>query len=450
MRKRNKNNVEDKGISYSKKILKTFLVYIIVGSLITLIGLTTVERYIISITSADDILPVNIGKLQTEKSKIINVPSEAKDIQYSFDNTYYAYLHDSKIYINNIDNGEQFDVIQESNPICYFDLLYDKNLIIYFTKITNGSTTKLHLNTYEIRNKRKTDFIDINVQNFSAIKSVEMSPVINMIYVNVEQGKNDYKTNTIYKINLFNSVSTVKSGLSINKMLMLQQTDRVYYEDSKSNIYYSNTSFNIFSEKVKMIGIDANDILYFLSNDNKTVYKVKNNKIQEKISLNNTDIVNTYSNNYCVYIIYDSYVINVSSVNPQTAIGKISKYVTFEAIKDDKMYLRADDTTIIQVEILVDKVVIDAMSDLVQETEEEETQVPVKNNTTDKNDKEDKDDDNGKITNNDENIDNDNDTNTDNKNNNTDNDNKDDNNKDDDKDDKDDGNDEDDDNVHIY
>ena len=112
MRKRNKNNVEDKGISYSKKILKTFLVYIIVGSLITLIGLTTVERYIISITSADDILPVNIGKLQTEKSKIINVPSEAKDIQYSFDNTYYAYLHDSKIYINNIDNGEQFDVIQ--------------------------------------------------------------------------------------------------------------------------------------------------------------------------------------------------------------------------------------------------------------------------------------------------------------------------------------------------
>ena len=363
-----------------KKFLKTFFVYIIVGSVITLTGLTLADRYILSLTVTSDSLPVNIGKLQTEKSKTIKVPDEAKDIQYSFDNSYYAYLNDSKIYINSIDTNEKVDVIEESNPICYFDLLYDKNLIIYFTKTTNGASTKLHLNTYEINNKRKSDFVDINVANFVKIKSVEMSPVINMIYVNVEQGRNGYTSNTIYKINLFNSVSTVKSGLVIDKMLMLQQTDRVYYEDSKGNVYYSNSLLKIFSEDVKLIGIDANDILYFISKDNDTVYKVKNNKIIEKIKLNNTNVVSTYSNNYCVYIIYDSYVINISSVNPQTAIGKISKYVTFEAIKDDKMYLRADDNTIIQIEILVDKVIIESMSDLVKESDEkvEDTPVPKK------------------------------------------------------------------------
>ena len=36
-------------------------------------------------------------------------------------------------------------------------------------------------------------------------------------------------------------MSQIKSGLIVDRMIMLQRTDRVYYEDSKSNIYYSNT-----------------------------------------------------------------------------------------------------------------------------------------------------------------------------------------------------------------
>ncbi len=228
-------------------------------------------------------------------------------------------------------------------------MLYDKNLILYFTKTNNGTSATLKLTTYDIGTKRKIEYNTFTVKNFSRIKNMDMSPVINMIYINVEQKTGNSTNNIIYKINLFNTMSQIKSGLIVDRMIMLQQTDRVYYEDSNSNIYYSNSKLGIFKEKVNMIGIDTEDILYFISQDNSKVYKVKNNKITDTIELKDKDVKSTYYNNERVFVIYSDYVIEVSSDKPLESIGKIPNNVSFEAIKSDKMYVRVDDDTIKQI-----------------------------------------------------------------------------------------------------
>lgn len=330
-----------------KKLFINLAIYWAIGTIATVVALYLVERYVISLSGAD----VNENKKENKEKgvKTINISKNAKDIQYSYDNKYYTYLFDSKVYIGSIESGEIIDTIEESNPICYFDLLYDKNLILYFTKTDNGTSATLKLTTYDIGTKRKIEYNTFTVKNFSRIKNMDMSPVINMIYINVEQKTGNSTNNIIYKINLFNTMSQIKSGLIVDRMIMLQQTDRVYYEDSNSNIYYSNSKLGIFKEKVNMIGIDTEDILYFISQDNSKVYKVKNNKITDTIELKDKDVKSTYYNNERVFVVYSDYVIEVSSDKPLESVGKIPNNVSFEAIKSDKMYVRVDDDTIKQI-----------------------------------------------------------------------------------------------------
>lgn len=332
-----------------KKFFITLAIFFAIGTIVTVTALYFVERYIISLSGVD----VNEGKNQDKdkSTKTINISRNAQDIQYSYDNKYYAYLFESKVYIGSLDNGNILDTIEEDKPICYFDLLYDKNLILYFTKVDNGTSATLQLKTYDIGTKRKIEYNTFTVKNFSKIKNMDMSPVINMIYINVEQKTGNSTNNIIYKINLFNTMSQIKSGLIIDRMIMLQNTDRVYYEDSNSNIYYSNTKLGIFKEKVNMIGIDTDDVLYFIAQDNSKVYKVKDNKITDTIELKDKDVKTTYHNNQRVFLVYSSYVIEVSADNPLEKVGKIPDNVTFEAIKLNKMYVRVDEDTIKQISL---------------------------------------------------------------------------------------------------
>lgn len=342
-----------------KKIIICLCMYFVIGSLLTILGLHFVENYVISLSGVDT--HVEEKKAKTDHGvREINISRNAKDIQYSFDNKYYTYLFENKVYIGNLSDGSMAGTIDEEKPICYFKLLYDKNLIVYFTKVDNGNSATLQLKTYDIGTKRIIEYNTFTVRNFSKIKNMDMSPMINMIYINVEQVSGNSTNNIIYKIDLFNTMSQIKSGLIIDRMIMLQHTDRVYYEDLNSNVYYSNTKIGIFKENVNMIGLDTDETLYFLSKDNSKVYKVKNNKITDTIELKDSNVITTYHNNQRVFLVYSDYVIEVSSSNPLNSVGKIPDKVTFEAIKSNKMYVRVDEDTLKQIDLNLEKLEYDS------------------------------------------------------------------------------------------
>ena len=361
--KKRKNKIEKQKKARKKinkkKLLITLALFFVIGTIITISVLYFVERYVISLSGADTYAEEKENK-KDKGVRAINISKNAKDIQYSFDNKYYTYLFEGKVYIGSLDKGDIQATIDEEKEICYFKLLYDKNLIVYFTKVDNGTSATLQLKTYDIGTKRKIEYNTFTVRNFSKIKNMDMSPVINMIYINVEQKNGNSTNNIIYKINLFNTMSQIKSGLIIDRMIMLQRIDRVYYEDSKSNIYYSNTKLGIFKEKVNMIGIDTDDVLYFISQDNSKVYKVKNNKITNTIELNDKEVKSTYHNNERVFVIYSDYIIEVSAEEPLKQVGKIPEGVSFEAVKLNKMYVREDDDTIKQITLDLEKIEFDS------------------------------------------------------------------------------------------
>lgn len=378
-----------------KKILKYILIYTALGIVITVSVLFFIDHYIekINNSSSSDNQVANTEKEDSiRKVTDVQIPTDAESVQYSYDNKYYTYLEDGKIYINNIEDGKNVYTISNANPICYYNLLYDKNLILYFTKQnTSGSkVTKLKLMTYDIASQNtRDDYNVMSITNFSKIKYLEFSPVINMIYVNVEIKSSASKyTNTIYKIDLFKSMSTYTYGKVIEKMVMTKNKDRLYFENNSSTLYYNKALLRIFKEDVDLIGTDSDDNVYFINSSKDTVYRVYNNKVIDKITLTDRNVVDTYSNNESVYIIYSNYVINLNqndkdiedskekntSLNNDTTtntiqnnntvtndtatdtnddeaefkkLGVIDANDKFDAIKNNIMYLRTSDNKLV-------------------------------------------------------------------------------------------------------
>ncbi len=337
-----------------RKVITWIVIFIAVGTLITIAGLTLVENFIYSLDQTSSIMTGTSNTQSELKKNASIVLPENTEIQYSYNNKYYTYLENGKIYINSLENGENVDIIEEESPICYFNLLYDKNMIIYFTSTENTNiSTRLALNTYEIDTKRKSEYNKFNVNNFSRIKDMHMSPIINIIYINVETKSATYTNNIIYRVDLFNSMAQVRSGVIVENLIMLQQRDRIYYQDTKSNVYYSGGYLNLFKNDVDLIGIDEDDNLYFMEKEQKQIiYKVSSNKIIDTIELSDTDVITTYCNNYGVYVIYPTYVVDISADNPYKRVGKFSKYVKFEAIKGNTMYLRTVNNNLVTTKLI--------------------------------------------------------------------------------------------------
>lgn len=338
-----------------KKILKYLVVFAIISTGVTYFVLSVLDSYIYKLERVS-YLEESSSTTNTIGTKI-KLDNDIEDLQFSFNNKYYSYLKDSKIYINYTKNGENYAIIEEEDNICYYNLLFDKNRIIYITSSEYSSTsTKLDIKTYEIESKSKNEFKTFYVTNFSKIKDINMSPLTNMIYINVET-KTSYKvSNTVYKVDLFNNIAQVKSGYIIEKMIPLQHNDYIYYQDEDYNIYFSSSYYSLFKSEVEMIGIDEDDRVYFIDKDtHSTVYIVggTSRTIIDTIKLTDTDVVKTYTNNVGVYIVYPTYVINVASDTPFEKVGRLSRYVEFEATKDDTMYLRTEDNILVTTKVKV-------------------------------------------------------------------------------------------------
>lgn len=331
-----------------KKIFTYTFIFAAIGILITMIALTFADGFIYSLNNSSVIVENSDNLKEVSIYDNIQLDNDSTLVQYAYNNKYYTYLKDGKIYINDTKKKELVDTIDVDEPICFYNLLYDKNLIIYFTQKKVGTSSKLTLRTYELSSGKGQKYNTFTVNNFSKIKELEGSPVINVKYINVETKSGTKESNTIYRIDLFNSMSQVVSGKVISKLTMLKQKDRLYYQDNKGDIYYSGGKLSIFKEKVNIIGTDFEDNLYFISAVNKNkIYKVQNNKIIKTIDLSDTDVINWYSDNTNVYLIYPTYIVNVSSEDPYKRLVKLSNYVTFEAIKTNTVYLRTKDNIIV-------------------------------------------------------------------------------------------------------
>ena len=96
---------------------------------------------------------------------------------------------------------------------------------------------------------------------------------------------------------------------------------------------------------------EQKDIMKYHDTD-KLYMQIGGGRLLDTIMLSDTDVVTSYNEYGDVYLVYPTYILNLTGKNPYKRVAKLSKYVTFEAIKGDTVYLRTSNNKIISTKLL--------------------------------------------------------------------------------------------------
>ncbi|MCX6346803.1 MAG: hypothetical protein NTZ89_02525 [Actinobacteria bacterium] len=109
----------------------------------------------------------------------------------------------------------------------------DRNIIIYFTI----KDLSLNLRTFNIDNNTEILQKTINISSDTTIKQFDYSSLLNQIIINTESGKGGNLVSIVYRIDLLKGLHVLGIKSVINRMVFLNNTFSIYYEDKNNNLY---------------------------------------------------------------------------------------------------------------------------------------------------------------------------------------------------------------------
>ena len=326
-----------------KKLLPIFLLFIIIGIVITCSILIIINDVINKVNNSSAIVSNSISKTNyeydiNESLNVININNDSNNYKITYDNKYIVYVKDNYLEIMDIDNNENnmiHEKVKNENEIIYFTLDDKSNNIIYVTKHKDKDKI-FTINVYNIDDKSNKEYNEIKIDNFSKVKQLVPNLKENVIYVNFETKTLTTINNVLYKIEV-DSFKIITDKL-IDNMTLVNDKD-IYYIDNVNNIYLNDKKLALSEDIIEIIGVDKENNIYFLTNSK--VYKVKDDKITETIMLTDSDLVSYYNNDGKVYLIYPTYIIDITSKNKYERIYKLTNDVSFISIINDTIYLKS-------------------------------------------------------------------------------------------------------------
>ena len=334
-----------------KKILIGCVVFVIIGVIITCTILIIVNDVINKVNNSSAIVSTSVSKIDyeydiNESLNVIEVDKDSKFHHITYDNKYIVYLKNNylEIVTNLNSNNNIYDRIETQDDIVYFDLDSTSNNIIYITK---SKSNILVINIYNIDDKISKKYNEVSIENFSEVKKIQMNLKMDVMYINVEIKTLTSINNVIYRLDLKSLENTIITDKLTDNMLLLSNNDeyKLYYIDIENNVYVDNEKVKFKEENIlDIIGIDKENNIYLLGDS--VIYKLKDNKITEQIMLTDSDLISYYSNNGKVYLIYPTYIMDVSSNNKYQRIYKLTNDVSFVSIVNDIIYLKSKNKNI--------------------------------------------------------------------------------------------------------
>ncbi|MBP2072451.1 hypothetical protein [Thermoanaerobacterium butyriciformans] len=235
-----------------------------------------INNVYLSTTTTFHITKVNSETDALKKTIKANIPSDADSVEASYDGGYVSYLLNHQIIVVDTKTQGIKKVIAASNNIEYYTWLNDRNRIIYFYKTYSRGSEAIQLEAYDldINNKIKIDKLIYAPRN-SHIEDVTLSPLTNMIYINVVDS-NGYSY--LYRVDIMGQITNLKLPIKrIAKMYELQRKDVLLYESSNGiiRVIKNGGGYTFLSSGYSLIGTDSNDNVYVGKlNSNKKVVEI--------------------------------------------------------------------------------------------------------------------------------------------------------------------------------
>lgn len=257
--------------------IKRILLWSIIAILVQTGVFFVTDKYYEKTVLNTNVTEVRVDKNnKTLKNITVNVPSDAKQTEISYDGKYISYYQQNKLNIINTYDGTKHVVGAEkgftqvysrwfpdmnSMVICEKDLYQGRNINIYRYNADNDSK-------FTPTNYKGKD-IKLKLNNSSdRISDIAISSAMNIWYIRVTKanGRAD-----IFNIDVNGNVISLLNSRMIGKIGVFNRMTNLIYESRKdNNVYVKNNSWDSLSKDVYLLKVDDSDNLY--------IGKIKNNK----------------------------------------------------------------------------------------------------------------------------------------------------------------------------
>lgn len=223
--------------------------------------------------SSDAIQITEVKNVIKSKDLNVEIPTDAKQIQSSFDAKYITYIQNNKLMIINTDACTTKEIITNNGEeLLYNNWIPRNNIIMVATKKTNSSgNSTINVYTYNAKNDMENDIYKdlVTYDDGMGVDSIVSSLQTGVTYVSVSRDK---ITSKIYRIDTNGKMTSIKEKVpKLGSMKAYQHKDVLVYQDELNKVFYYYTN-----GKVTKLNFDGMGDLALLgvNNDNSLVMGV--------------------------------------------------------------------------------------------------------------------------------------------------------------------------------
>lgn len=269
------------------KYIKRLIAWAMLSLIIQVSGLFILDKFIFAQSSAFQSKKIEVEKPYDNKINI-KIPAAADDVRISYNGKYMTYVKNDELNITETKSGKNKEVITDNKgKIMYYDWLPERDMIVILEKVTKKGKESIQLVTYNPKNAATSLVTEIcSFESGMEIKTVTESVFTSVFYIYVS---NPGGYDRCYRIDINNDKFDVKlRSTSMADMYVIPHTDRLIYDDTSDSILYATSpdlklKFNT-NGKVRLIGIDRNDIIYAGEMSGDKVSGIWYGKIDQSIS----------------------------------------------------------------------------------------------------------------------------------------------------------------------
>lgn len=262
------------------KLPKIKLKFVLIGIALSLIVQCSIYMYLDKYRYAEeDTFKIEKIEVAEEKEEKIDIPipSDAKDVQLSYDGKHMSYFIDSEFKIVNTLTGD-VTFSEDKEGKCFYKWVSDSNRLFIAEK--DSRNRKIDFFSYDVKNNKKSEVtnsqtnepICINLNDReSKVKDIKLSTLTNAIYVDVEDSN---KRNSVYRIDINVNLDRIKLKSSlIGNINVLNRNDVLVYENIANEtpiVYILDKEEDEVSKKIiiknfenpRLLNIDNDDNIY--------------------------------------------------------------------------------------------------------------------------------------------------------------------------------------------
>lgn len=269
------------------KKAKKIIVWAILSLMLQICGLYILNNFVFVNSSEFKSEKIEVKK---DNTKDINasIPSDAENINLSYDGKYLTYNKKGILSIEDTKTAKVSEVETEKNEVimCY-EWLESRDIIAIVEKVKKNGTEKIQLITYNATNSSKTFVKEIcNYQKNMEVNKITAAVLTGVYYINVQK---DGAKNVVYRIDRNEDLNKIDIKADIvENMQVIPHKDRLIYEDKVNNKFFVTSpdkqlNFNS-NKKLTLLGIDRKDVVYIGELNGDKIASIIYGKVDENTS----------------------------------------------------------------------------------------------------------------------------------------------------------------------